>query len=291
MALPLQATYTLQIDDIVSSTTKKHWVNTDPIIISIPLKIENLIDETKDLYVSASYGGINKKDIRNSFGNTEKNPELEQQVHESHTFRTLRYKKQSIDYRLLNDKKTHFSEIKSSEDILHEDDVIIIKKRDQIWGLGITQETAYINIMPNKLPLPGTYVDVLTFELYDGKYNDLNQALIETNQSKISIKVPKIAHISDMKWTPLNKDKTIFKLTFKTHCNINTSLLIQPRVNGRSIEHLHYQNDVVKKENNRFQINIQANQDLSHHQLFIYLDHALKNESKPYIHYTFSDNE
>ena len=69
LSLPIHASYIMTTDDVMHTVDPETLLTEYQLFIPVPITLSPLTTEKKDLFVTASYGGLNKKDSRNFFAN------------------------------------------------------------------------------------------------------------------------------------------------------------------------------------------------------------------------------
>ncbi|MDC0036948.1 hypothetical protein OAJ27_01730 [bacterium] len=245
-------------NDVMHTVDPEALLEEYQLFIPIPITLSPLTTEKKDLFITASYGGLNKKDSRNFFANQKETDELNQALNEEIDTRTLYSEHNSYSYKLKNAKDTT-QEIKSINDLIHQNNILKIRIQDQYTTIGEFNKHIYLELNTFFLMQTGTYTDIFTLTLYEGKVDDLSPLLLNTSQVNVSISIPKITKISDFEWTQISKESALYNLDFSIHTNIPGKIVFKKKIGPYHIKNILLGTKKLKKSKRGFVYHYKAN--------------------------------
>ncbi len=277
-------------DDVMHTVDPKALLEEYQLFIPIPITLSPLTTEKKDLFITASYGGLNKKDSRNFFANQQKTAKLNQTLNEEIDTRTLYSEHNSYSYKLKKSTDTT-QEIKAKSDLIHQDNVLKIRIQDQYTSIGEFNKHIYLELDTFFLMQAGTYTDIFTLTLYKGKVDDLNPTLLNTSQVNVSISIPKITKISDFEWTQLSKESALYNLDFSLHANTAGKIVFKKELGPYHIKNILMGTKKLKTSKHGFVYHYQANKKNQPIRLTLQLNKVLSQKTlHPKLGYKVIEN-
>ncbi len=290
ITLPIFASYIMTSNDVNHIISQDTLLEDYQIFIPIPITLSPLTTEKKDLFITASYGGLNKKDSRNFFANQNETDTLNQTLNEEIDARTLYSEHKQYPYKLKNSIDSN-NEIKPINDLIHNDNVLKIRVQDQYTTIGEFNKHIYLELDTFFLMQAGTYSDIFTLTLYEGKINDTNPTLLNTSQLKVAIQIPKITKISNFEWTQISKKTALYNLDFSIHTNIPGTIIFKKDMGSYHIKKLIMGTKRLKKSKEGFIYHYEAKPKNQSTRLTIQLNKVLSQKmSTPKLEYKIIDD-